>query len=995
MKKIIALLCGLILMSAFSFTGSAQSRSVSLVLKDKSTGEPVAYATVSLTKSGEKTPYKYVLTDDGGKAVIDKVAAGSYTIKAELLGYKEYARDITVKEAVNLGEVEMAPDNRVLDAASVTATGNPIIIKKDTVEYNASSFKTTDNDVLEDLLKKLPGVEVGEDGSVTANGQTISKITIDGKTFFLDDPSLASKNIPAKIVDKVKVVQKKSEQAQFTGIDDGQEETVIDLSIQKGMMNGLFGNVMAGGGHDWLEKSSSELADNGDWRYQGAAFIGRFTEKSQISVILNANNTNNRGFNDLSGNMMGSMRGGGGGMGRGSGGWGNSNGITSSWMGGVNGAWDLFGDKMNLGANYLYNNTQKDIMEGSSKTTYLDDGSQLIYDTDGLSSNNTQGHRVGVRLEHNFSENTSILFQPQFNFGKGNFSEISTFDTWGQASAEADPYKKNDGFNFNGGNNDNWTTNGFFLFRQRLGIPGRTLSVNIDYNFSNNDLTGYNQSLTTTYEDDGTTEQSKDIVNQFFDRNSKSSSIGGRMVYTEPLGAGFYLEANYQYKWSRNKSEKNTYDSGEVDNFDKDNRNFNKEEMVPNAEYSSSILNQYQTHRAGFNFMYQKDKLRAQLGAAVVPTITHNETNGQDYNSTVVNWSPSAMIWYDINDNTNIRGFYFGNSAQPTTSQLMPVPDNSNPLSVSLGNPYLKPYFRHDIRTRFGYSDRTKFLSFSGSLEGGLVQSPIVNASWYNDGGTQFSLPVNGPTSGNAALRTFFNAPIAKSNFSISNMLSGSWYTSSSYVGKSSFNTDKYYDGTNFDYELFHQDFPDLGESEYFTENRIQTMNLSERLKATYRNDFVEITASGRTRVNKSWYTMNSVNTNMTWNNQVSASMNWTIPGGVGLVSDFDYNWYRGYTTPQDDEYILNVEITKLLFKNKWTLSLKAYDLLNQSKNLSINDSANYHTETWNNTLGRYVILSLTWRFGTMGKSRMGGPMGGPGGPGGPGRGPMGPPPGR
>ena len=992
MKRIIALLCGLILMSAFSFTGMAQSRSVSLTLKDKSTGEPVAYATVSLTKSGEKTPYKYVLTDDKGKALIDRVAAGSYTVKAELLGYKEYSKEITVKEAVNLGEVEMAPDTKLLDAASVTATGNPIIIKKDTVEYNASSFKTTDNDMLEDLLKKLPGVEVGEDGSVTANGQTIKKITIDGKTFFLDDPSLASKNIPAKIVEKVKVVQKKSEQAQFTGIDDGNEETVIDLSVQKGMMNGLFGNVMAGGGHDWLEKSSSELADNGDWRYQGAAFIGRFTEKSQLSIILNANNTNNRGFNDVSGSMMGSMRGGG--MGRGSGGWGSSNGITSSWMGGINGAWDLCDDKMDLGANYLYNNTQKDVLEKSSKTTYLDDGSQLIYNTDGASANNSQGHRFGVRLEHKFSDNTSILFQPQFNFGKGNFSEMSTFDTWGQASAKTDPYKKNDGFNFNGGNNDNWTTNGFFLFRQRLGMPGRTLSINVDYNFSNNDLTGYNQSLTKTYEEDGVTVKDKEIINQFFDRNSRSSSIGGRMVYTEPLGAGFYLEANYQYKWSQNKSEKNTYDSGIVADFDENNRVFNKEGMTPNKDYSSSILNQYQTHRAGVNFMYQKDKLRAQLGAAVVPTITHNETNGQDYNSTVVNWSPSAMIFYDINDNTNIRGFYFGNSAQPTTSQLMPVPDNSNPLNVSLGNPYLKPYFRHDVRTRFGYSNRAKFFSLYASLEGGLVQSPIVNASWYNTGGTQFSLPVNGPNSGNVSLRTFLNAPIAKSNFSLSNMLSGSWSTSSSYVGKSSFDTDKYYDGTNFDYELFHQDFPDLGESGYFTTNKIQTMSIMERLKATYRNDFVEITASGRTRLNKSWYTMNSVNTDMTRNNQLSASMNWTIPGGVGLVADFDYNWYRGYTTPQDDEYILNVEITKLLFKNKWTLSLKAYDLLNQAKNLSISDSANYHTETWNNTLGRYVILSLTWRFGTMGKSRMGGPMGGPGHGPGPG-GPMGPPPGR
>ena len=461
------------------------------------------------------------------------------------------------------------------------------------------------------------------------------------------------------------------------------------------------------------------------------------------------------------------------------------------------------------------------------------------------------------------------------------------------------------------------------------------------------------------------------------------------MVYTEPLGAGFYLEANYQYKWSRNKSEKNTYDSGEVDNFDKDNRNFNKEEMVPNAEYSSSILNQYQTHRAGVNFMYQKDKIRAQLGASVVPTITHNETNGQNYNSTVINWSPTAMIWYDINDNTNIRGFYFGNSSQPTTSQLMPVPDNSNPLSVSLGNPYLEPYFRHDVRLRFGYSNKKTFFSVNGNLEGGLVQSPIVSAIWNSTNGAQFSLPVNGPNSANTALRAFLNAPIAKSNFSISNMTSVSWSKSYSYVGKSSFDTSNYYDGENFDYVAFHQDFPDLGESEYFTENKIQTVSIMERMKLTYRNKFVELTASGRTRLNKSWYTVSQANTDMTRNNQISASMNWTIPGGIGLVSDFDYNWYRGYTTPQDDEYILNVEITKLLFKNKFTLSLKGYDLLNQAKNLSIRDSANYHTETWNNTLGRYVILSLTWRFGTMNKNmRMG-----PGGPGGPRGGHPGPPP--
>ena len=198
----------------------------------------------------------------------------------------------------------MSEDVKVLDAASVTAVGNPIVVKKDTVEYAASSFKTSDNDMLEELLKKLPGVEVAADGSITANGETVTKIMIDGKPFFLDDPQLASKNIPAKLIEKVKVVEKKSDQALFTGVDDGEEETVIDLSMKPGVFDSWFGNLMAGGGHD----IPGEGSDMNDPRYQAAAMMGRFSEKSQISVILNGNNTNNRGFNDVAGSMMNEMR---------------------------------------------------------------------------------------------------------------------------------------------------------------------------------------------------------------------------------------------------------------------------------------------------------------------------------------------------------------------------------------------------------------------------------------------------------------------------------------------------------------------------------------------------------------------------------------------------------------------------------------------------------------------------------------------------------------
>ncbi|MBQ2113037.1 MAG: outer membrane beta-barrel protein, partial [Bacteroidales bacterium] len=880
------------------------------------------------------------------------------------------------------------------DAANVSAVGNPIIVKKDTIEYNASSFKTSDNDMLEDLLKKLPGVEVNSDGSITANGETITKITIDGKTFFLDDPQLASKNIPAKMVEKVKVVERKSEQARFTGIDDGQEETIIDLSVYKGMMNGWFGNVMAGGGHDVPDKgyytdSKSALKDG--WRYQAAGIVGNFKEDSQISIILNANNTNNRGFNDLVGGMMRGMRGGGGGMGRGMGGFGGGNGITSSWMGGVNGAWDPFDGDMELSGNYLYNGSDSYVEEQSSKITYMEDGSRLLNDNTGTSTNASQGHRFGVRLDHEFSENTSILFEPQFNFGSGSYAERSDFST--RTARGADTTFTNRGFNDNKGDNDNWSTSGRFLFRQRLGKAGRTISANINYSFSNNEMAGLNQSLTQTdFDQDGVYDN--DIVNQRFDQLSTNSSLSGRLVYTEPLAQTLFLEASYQYSWNLNKSKKDTYNSGSND-FSTSDMLYDYKGEVYDPTYSSSIVNRYINQRAGLTLSWQKEKINAQIGAQLNPTNTYNETNGKSYNSKVLNWSPEARVRYMFNDNTNLMVFYNGRSAQPSTSQLMPVPDNTNPLNISLGNPYLEPYFNHNLRTNFRYTNMTSFTSVNASINGSLVQDAITNAQWYDQAGTQYSIPVNGPGTGSVNGHVMVNSPIGLSDFSIMSMTNARYNQSVSYIGTGGLASDKYYDAENalFDYDLFHKDFPDLGNTDAFTKNRIQTMGITQMLRLTYRNDFVELVAGGRTNMSKSWYTMNAANQKATWNNNVSFEMNWTLPFGMNLISDLNYNWYNGYTTPQEPEFILNAEITQLLFNKTCTLALRAYDLLNQAKNLSVTDASNYHQEVRNNTLGRYIVVSFTYRFGTFGGNRgHRGPGGMRGGPGGMGRGPMGPP---
>lgn len=970
------------------------SVTVRMHLVDAASGAPVGFATASLTVKGEKTPVKYVLSDSEGKAVLQKVKKGTYVLKAELLGYKPLEMEVKVEKELDLGTLKMSEDAELLDAANVSAVGNPIIVKKDTIEYNASSFKTSDNDMLEDLLKKLPGVEVNSDGTITANGETITKITIDGKTFFLDDPQLAAKNLPAKMIEKVKVVERKSEQARFTGIDDGQEETIIDLSVYKGMMNGWFGNVMAGGGHDMPDKgyytdSKSALKDG--WRYQGAGIVGNFKEDSQISIILNANNTNNRGFNDLAGGMMRGMRGGGGGMGRGMGGFGGGNGITSSWMGGLNGAWDLFGGDMELSGNYLYNGSDSYVEEESSKITYMEDGSRLLNDNTGTSTNASQGHRFGIRLDHEFSENTSILFEPQFNFGSGSYSERSDFST--RTARGADTTFTNRGFNDNRGDNNNWSASGRLLFRQRLGKPGRTISANINYSFSNNEMTGFNQSLTQTdFNSDGVYDD--EIVNQRFDQLSTSSSLSGRLVYTEPLAKTLFLEASYQYSWNINESGKNTYNSGS-NNYDMSYMIYDYTGEVYDPTYSSSIVNRYINQRAGLTLSWQKEKINAQIGAQLNPTNTYNETNGKSYNSKVLNWSPEARVRYMFNDNTNIMVFYNGRSAQPSTSQLMPVPDNTNPLNISLGNPYLEPYFNHNLRANFRYTNMTSFTSVNASINGSLVQDAITNAQWYDQAGTQYSIPVNGPGTGSVNGHVMVNSPIGLSDFSIMSMTNARYNQSVSYIGTGALASDKYYDAENavFDYDLFHKDFPDLGNTDAFTKNRIQTMGITQMLRLTYRNDFVELVAGGRTNMSKSWYTMNAANQKATWNNNVSFEMNWTLPFGMNLISDLNYNWYNGYTTPQEPEFILNAEITQLLFNKTCTLALRAYDLLNQAKNLSVTDASNYHQEVRNNTLGRYIVVSFTYRFGTFGGNRgHRGPGGMRGGPGGMGRGPMGPP---
>ena len=834
------------------------------------------------------------------------------------------------------GVIETPPDTlsmeqvpELLEAASISAVGNPIVVKQDTIEFNTNVYLMTEDDLLEDLLKKLPGVEIDENGAVLVNGERVTRVMIDGKRFFLNDPKLASRNILAKYVKKLKVIEKKSDQAEFSGIDDGERETVIDLSLSDEMGKGVHGNFLAGAGHD-LPGPSGALSD--ETRLQGSAFLSQFRKDRQLSLVANANNTNNRASAAPASQSSSEPTGGG---------------VLTTYMLGANAAFRLLDDRMDASANYVFNHGDNDLRHHTERQTFLAKRT-LDYTSDELQAAKETENRVGARIEHQFSPASSLIYEQHFSHSLETTDNQSEFSTFSRTAA--DERQTNEGSRFSSSRGRTLSTNGSLQYRQRLGIPGRTLIALARYSFSGTGTDGANRSLTRTFRTDGSVRDS--LIDQTSRRESHRSSLSGRLTYTEPVGGGFYLEGNYTYSWAKSTSFKNAYDrSGTFD-----------------PRYSNDINNLTHSHRVGVNLKFQHGKTRAQVGVALVPTHTENYTTKRGISNAiktdVLNWAPQFSFSFDPKQNASFRATYFGNSSQPAPARLMPVPDITNPLHVTMGNPYLLPSFNNAFNLRYRMSDKKRFSSVNLRIGANITDHPVVNALWYDVNGVQYSMPVNGPIHWDANFNFTFNAPIARSPFSVYGMTSGSYATRSSYVGAARMDLDAYYAGGEFDYQRFHEDYRDIASSDAFTANRTQTVTASQRLRLSYRNKNLELQCGGRTRVNRSWYTIKE-DVAPVWNHSVNASFNykWT---SIGLSCDAQasYNWYRGYTSPVDDEVLVNLRVSKSLFKKRMTLSLQGFDLLAQAKSLRVTDQSNQHREVLSNTLGRYVMVTASWRMG-------------------------------
>lgn len=634
---LLSLAFGMLHAMAFSIKGK--------VLDENS--EPMMQASVRVLKP-DSTLLKGVLTNEDGAFTISGINAGNYIVETSFVGYDSQSRNIKISNAdITLKPIEMQAGALMLREAEVVGVRTPVKVMQDTVEYNADAYRTQPNAVVEDLLKRLPGVEVDSEGKITANGKSVTKILIDGKEFFADDPKVASRNLPVDMVDKLQVVDRKSDLARITGVDDGEEETVINLTVKKGMNNGWFGNAEAGYGTDD--------------KYKANFIVNRFWNGNQITLLGNFNNVNELGFND---GMSGRFRR-----------FGGDNGITKSQALGLNfnvGKDEIF----RVGGNVMYSHTDRDTRTSSART-YIFPDSSSYYDTEKNSRDKGHTFRADFRVQWNPDSMNTFEFRPNFSYSKN--------DSWSNSHAltrngllesvtesRNEQYSRGTSYEFRG----NLIYN--HKFRSR---PGRSFSVFANYNITDTREKTDNYSWNKFF----LLGDSIDIMDQWTDNHTWNNNISARVSWTEPLGNvknGNFLTFAYRFQYRWNNADKLTYNHPVdwPDGFEGEPEISEKLEF--NSELSNQFRNDYMSQdiRAGFKHVSKSGSI--DVGLSLVPQMSKSINLLNEEKTIparhVFNFAPYLRYRYKMGKSRSMNVDYMGRSSQPSMTQLQPVADISD-----------------------------------------------------------------------------------------------------------------------------------------------------------------------------------------------------------------------------------------------------------------------------------------------------------------------------
>lgn len=731
MKKILVLI--LLLMSGVSY-----AQSVKGVVKDQD-GEVLFSATVMLLKAADSVLASFAMSADNGGFEIKKVPEGKYLLRVNFVGYKGFDKEIEViDQDVDLGNIDLELD--VLDEVIVEGEAIPIVMKKDTIEYNAGSFETKTNAVVEDLLKKLPGMEVERDGTIKSQGETINKVLVDGKEFFGNDPKMATKNLPADAVNKVQVFDQKSEFSQFSGVDDGEESKTLNLTLKDDHKKGTFGTI--GGGYGT------------DDRYSLSANINQFREDNQFSFIGKHNNINEQGFS-LSEyiSFMGGLGNMGGGSGRitigGNSGIPISNGLSDGFIttssAGLNFNRD-FNEKTEVRASYIYSRIENITNKTTDRTNFVNDETFETSETSNTSSIGNN-HNLNFNLKHKIDKGQDIQFRNTIGVQSGDVVNSTNTGNFSDANSS------NSLSNYNSiGNGLN--ANSSLMYRKKFNKIGRTFVAELSYRIQGNDSEYF---LNTTINSLANTNQE-----QISDNNSRT--FGTEISWTEPVGKSKYLEFRYERNVTNGENDKDFFD------LDGSTRTFN-------TALSSLYERRFDYNRTGLSFNYAKDDFRITAGTNYqFSTLDgdlpeQSESFSNEFNSAL----PFARINYDFSNSVGLSLNYNTSLNVPSINQLQPVTDNSNPLNVYQGNPELDAEYIHSARLNFRFFDQFSSTSLFSFVNVSYTLDNIVTSRTVDPGNFgQTSIPVNTDNSLTITNYTAFSRPIkfAKTRFRISNRIS-------------------------------------------------------------------------------------------------------------------------------------------------------------------------------------------------------------------------------
>ena len=928
----------MLLMILFSPMAFAQQSGVNVTgsVVEQGSDTPIEQATVRLLNVKDSAMVRGVVSARNGSFTLKNVKKGSYLLHITFIGYDPLYQPLQItgkKNPVNVGKLELSDGAIELGEAVVIGKAPEVTVRNDTVEYNADSYKVTEGSVLEDLLKKMPGVEVDSEGKITVNGKEVKKVMVDGKEFFSDDPKVASKNLPAKMIDKLQVLDKKSDMAQMTGFDDGEEETVINLTVKPGMKQGWFGNAYGGYG-------SKD-------RYEGNAMVNRFVNNDQITFMGGANNTNNMGFSDLASTMFSGMGGGGGRRG----GFGAGSGITSSGNAGLNFSKEFKPDKLTLGGNTRYSHSDNDARSKSDRQNILPGDSSSYDNSEAMSRTKSDNFGVDFRLEWKPDTMTQLIFRPSFSFSHSmndNFSDATTLDN------ERDTVNTNKSSNYSESNGYN--LNASIDFSRKLNNKGRVFSATLSGGNSDSYSDGMNRSDIVYFN------QTDALKNSIIDQRSRYDNKGfnyrAYVSWVEPIGHNNFIQATYSISQRKQEALKNVY-----------NQDADGIYNVLDSAYSQSYRNNFISQRASLSFKSQRAKFNYTIGLNLDPSYSSSEnfvgdTTLSKITRKVVNLSPMAQFNYMFDKRTNLRIMYNGRTSQPSMTQLQPVADISDPTNITIGNPDLNPRYTNNVFIRFQQFTPEKQRAFMIMANGSYIINDIVSYTSYNqETGVKTTTykNVNGNYSGN--VRMMLNTPLKNKKFSINSMTMASFANSNGYINEE--------------------------------KNTNRNLILSERGGIDFRSSYLDLGVNGNIRYNATSNFLQKENNQNTFNYGAGGYTTIYLPLNFKIESDVNWSTNSGYGDGfKQNEVLWNASASKSFLKNnQGTLRFKIYDILQQRSNISRSITASYIQDSEYNTLGSYFMVHFIYRFSIFKGGASASDVKTPGRSG-RGRGPMGPPPG-